>query len=163
MLTGTSELALRSLVVIGLDETGEPLSPPQLAQRLRCSPTYLAKVLRSLVRAGILDSFRGAKGGALLARSPEKITLLDVVEACQGVIVGSYCRKIDVREVPVCSFHRAMQEIHDATTGVLRRWTLADLLENPTPGAAVADPWRCKLWFEGAESHAPWSPDEAEP
>ena len=153
MLTGTSELALRALIVIGLDETGEPLSPNELSEVLECSPSYLAKVLRSLVRARILESFRGARGGVLLALPPEEVTLLDVTEASQGVLVRNYCRDIDVGDVPVCAFHRAMQEVRDATTRILSRWTLADLLERPVPGVEIPGPVRCKMAFRGGERY----------
>jgi len=153
MLTGTSELAIRALIVIGLDDGGEPLSPNQLAERLACSPSYLAKVLRGLVRAGILESFRGARGGVLLAREPEEVTLLDITEASQGVLVRNYCREIDVGAVPVCAFHQAMVEIREATTNILSRWTLADLLERPAPGAEIPGPVRCKMAFRGVEAY----------
>lgn len=153
MLTGTSELAIRALIVIGLDESDEPLSPNQLAERLDCSPSYLAKVLRGLVRGGILESYRGARGGVRLAHAPEDVTLLDVTEASQGVLVRNYCREIDVGEVPVCAFHQAMVEIREATTRILSRWTLADLLVRPAPGAPIPGPIRCKMHFHGAERY----------
>ncbi len=151
MLTGTSELAIRALLVIGLDRSGEPLSPNQLSERLDCSPSYLAKVLRSLVRAGILDSYRGARGGVRLAHPPEEVTLLDVTEASQGVLVRNYCREIDVESVPVCAFHQAMVEIRESTTKILSRWTLADLLRRPAPGAPIPGPTKCKMAFKGSE------------
>ena len=151
MLTGTSELAIRALIVIGLDDGGEPLSPNQLAERLACSPSYLAKVLRGLVRAGILESYRGARGGVLLARPPEEVTLLAITEASQGVLVRNYCREIDIGTVPVCAFHQAMVEIREATTKILSRWSLADLLERPAPGADIPGPVRCKMAFRGVE------------
>ena len=153
MLTGTSELAIRALIVIGLDDGGEPLSPNQLAERLACSSSYLAKVLRGLVRAGILDSFRGARGGVLLARPPEELTLLEITEASQGVLVRNYCRDIDIGAVPVCAFHEAMVEIREATTQILSRWTLADLLDRPAPGAEIPGPGRCKMAFRGVEQY----------
>lgn len=151
MLTGTSELAIRALIVIGLDDGGEPLSPNQLAERLACSPSYLAKVMRGLVRAGILDSYRGARGGVLLSRDPAELTLLEITEASQGVLVRNYCREIDVGSIPVCAFHQAMVEIREATTKILSRWTLADLLDRPAPGEDIPGPVRCKMAFRGVE------------
>lgn len=153
MLTGTSELAIRALIVIGLDESDEPLSPNELSEVLECSPSYLAKVLRSLVRARILESYRGARGGVRLALAPEEVTLLDVTEASQGVLVRNYCREMDIGEVPVCAFHRAMHEVRDATTRILSRWTLADLLARPVPGVEIPGPVRCKMAFRGAEEY----------
>lgn len=94
------------------------------------SPTYLAKVTRHLVKSGILEAEKGVKGGVRLARQPAQITLLDIVESCQGTIVGDYCRSS--RPDPgVCNFHRAAVELHQAITAVLGSWTLAQLLEQP--------------------------------
>jgi Rrf2 family protein len=153
MLTGTSELAIRALIVIGLDESDEPLSPNQLSETLDCSPSYLAKVLRGLVRGGVLDSYRGARGGVRLAHAPEDISLLDVTEASQGVLVRNYCREIDVGSIPVCGFHAAMVEIREATTRILSRWTLADLLDRPAPGVPIPGPIKCKMHFHGADRY----------
>lgn len=156
MITRTSELALRALVVLALEGGDEPVSPRRLAERLDCSPSYLAKVLGMLVKAGLLRSFRGAKGGVLPARPAESVTLRDVVEACQGLLVANYCREIDLSDVPVCAFHRAMDDVHRATVEALARWTLADLLEQPTPGRKPpGDGPPCKMRFEGWERYVP--------
>lgn len=153
MLTRTSELAVQALLVIGLEGAEEPLSPRQLADKLGCSQSYLAKVLGMLVRAGLLRSYRGAKGGVLLAREASEVTLLHVVEACQGMLVANYCRSIEgAPDFPVCAFHRAMEDVHRATVEALSRWTLAHLLENPVPGRMPRGGPPCKMRFEGWES-----------
>lgn len=94
------------------------------------SPTYLAKVVRHLVKSGILEAEKGVKGGVRLVKPPAQVTLLDVVESCQGMIVGDYCRS-SRPDPTVCAFHRAAVELHQAMTTVLGRWTLAQLLEQP--------------------------------
>lgn len=63
-------------------------------------------------------------------RVPGEITLLAVVEACHGPIVGDYCRSSRPAS-SFCNFHRAAMELHEAITGVLGRWTIADLLARP--------------------------------
>jgi Rrf2 family protein len=151
MLTQTSELSLRALLVLALGEFDAPVSPRELAGRLRCSPTYLAKTLGLLTRAGILHSVRGAHGGVLLARSPESIELLDVVEACQGFLVANYCRSLDAFPGQTCAFHRAMKEIHETSVAMLRRWTLADLVADPLRRGPDGQPSGCKMDFEGGE------------
>jgi Rrf2 family protein len=152
MITQTSELALRALLLLALEAGDEPSSPRQLAERLDCSQSYLAKVMGMLVKARLLRSFRGAKGGVLLALPPEEISLKDVVEACEGVLVGNYCRSLDVPGVAVCAFHQAMSEVHRATVSTLARWTLADLVARPTPEEPNTT---CKMRFAGWEEHFP--------
>jgi Rrf2 family protein len=108
------------------------------------SPTYLAKVVRHLVRCGILEAEKGVKGGVRLLRSPEQITLLAIVEACQGTIAGDYCKSA-VPSSSQCSFHRAAVELHTAITGVLGRWTLGDLLESPAAGGEMTGGVTCLI------------------
>ncbi|MBN1516889.1 Rrf2 family transcriptional regulator [Candidatus Sumerlaeota bacterium] len=157
MLTQTSELAVKTLVFLGLEGNEIPLPPRQIADKLKCSASYLAKILGILVRSGILRSVRGARGGVLLSRDPKDVTLLDVVEACQGLLIGNYCSDVAGHEEPVCAFHTAMKEIHEVTITTLSKWTLADLLAAPVP-YYVADenaPLSCKMAFVGCEKHAP--------
>jgi Rrf2 family protein len=144
MLTHTSEIAIRALVYLGLSGSEQPVPPRLIASAIACSPTYLAKTLRLLGRAGIVRSRKGAHGGVWLGRPPAAISLLNIVEACQGLMVADYCQGPGQRPVGVCGFHRAMQEVFDATTAALSRWTLADLLRNPAPTGAVGGR-SCKL------------------
>ncbi len=130
MLTQTSETALKALIFLSLYGSEEPTSPRQIAEHISASPTYMAKITRMLVKADILRSQRGALGGVHLSRDPAEITLLDVVEACQGLIIGNYCQSMSEHEKPVCGFHEAMTEIHQAMIGVLSKWTVADLARN---------------------------------
>jgi Rrf2 family protein len=134
MLNQTSEIAIKALIFIGLMNGEQPLSPRTIARAIDCSPTYLAKTLRLLVRPGILRSQRGARGGVGLGRAPDEISLLHIVEACQGLIVSDYCQPVASANLPkTCAFHRAMQEIHEMTVNTLSRWTLAHLLQCPMP------------------------------
>jgi Rrf2 family protein len=84
ILTKTTELGLNSILFLAQQPTGYLVNPQELAGRLHESPTYMAKVLRLLARADLIRSHRGAAGGFELIRAKENLTLLDVVEACQG-------------------------------------------------------------------------------
>lgn len=131
MLTQTSETALRALIYIALSPRGKVLTPREIAPMLNASPTYLAKITRMLVKAQVLESHRGVNGGISLSRLPEEISLLEVTEACQGLITGNYCRGLSEHQKPVCAFHKAMQEIHEATTAILKNYSLADMIHKP--------------------------------
>lgn len=136
MLTKTSISAIRALCYIGQHGENDTLPPRAIAEHLGESPTYLVKVTRHLVKAGILRAHRGAGGGVTLGRAPQQIPLLDVVEACQGQILPDFCQwTADLSKT--CAFHQAGAELHAAITGVLRRWTLARLLEKPRPSAEL--------------------------
>ncbi|MGI6458279.1 MAG: RrF2 family transcriptional regulator [bacterium] len=130
MLTKTTESAVRALIFLALKEEEEPISPRLLAESLGESPTYMAKIMQRLVKSGILRAHRGVAGGVTLLVEPKEITLLDIVESCQGKILGDYCH--DTNDLRVaCAFHHAMYEVHKSTTELLRKWTLADLAEKP--------------------------------
>lgn len=155
MLTKTSELALKALLVVGLEGQGKLMGPKELAEKMECSLSYLAKILGTLVKARILQSVRGSNGGILLARAPGDITLLDVVEACQGVLTANYCQTVSDKKLPVCGFHEAMAEVYESTARTLQGWTLARLMKRPTAQFPVEGPIRCKMAFCGCEKHSP--------
>jgi Rrf2 family transcriptional regulator, cysteine metabolism repressor len=63
-----------------------PMPIGQVAERRRIPVQFLEQLFSTLRRAGILTSHRGAKGGYTLARPPEEISVLEVVQALDGVI-----------------------------------------------------------------------------
>jgi Rrf2 family protein len=149
MITATTELAIRWLVYLGVADSAAPTSPKRGAIALRCSPSYLAKTSNLLVKAGILRSIRGIRGGVVFARPPEEISLLDVFEACQGLLTASYCRESNHR-MGVCSYHEAMKELHESTTNTLMKWTIKDLLKNPAR-CPKEGPSGCRMYFEDCQ------------
>lgn len=157
MLVKTTELALRALTVLALEGDGTPATPKQLADRLECSVSYLSKTLGMLVKAGILESMRGAYGGVLLRRPATEITLLDVFVACQGVLATDHCAGTAPRDRQ-CAFHVAMQDVYDQTMAALQSWTLADLKARPVRCRDTAAGVKCKMSFTGCEHHDDWCP-----
>ena len=148
MLTKTTISAIRALVYLGLRDRGSPVSPRRMAERLGESPTYLAKVMRLLVRAGILRAHYGAAGGVVLNREPQDVTLLAITEACQGTLLTTICQETD-DAANACAFHQAGAELQQAVLGVMSHWTLADFLRNPSPRPACEGRIRC--WMQRTE------------
>lgn len=135
MISQTALTAVRALILLAREAPVARLhSPRHVAAQLRTSPSYTSKVLSSLVKAGLLESHRGAHGGVRLARAPREITLLEIVEAAQGPLLGDYCAQVAERKLPLtCAFHQAATQLQRAMVGVLRRWTLAELAARPCP------------------------------
>jgi Rrf2 family protein len=133
VLTQTTELGVTVLIFLGLHARDQvPVTPRQIAEFISSSPTYTAKVCGQLVKADILRSQRGASGGVVLSRKPSEVTMLDIVEACQGRVLADYCEPVqDMRKV--CAYHSAMADLYGVITGVLRAWTLQDLMARPRP------------------------------
>jgi len=67
----------------------EPLIIESIAARRGIPEKFLVHILLQLKRAGIVRSVRGAHGGYLLAKPPEAISFLDIVEAIDGPIFGA--------------------------------------------------------------------------
>src|ERR1043165_321500 len=109
MLTQTSELAVNALVYLGMAKPTGPVAPRVIAEQIGASPTYLAKVTRLLVKASILRAYKGVQGGVRLMLEPKQVTLMAIVEACQGKILPDYCQEnLDPRKV--CAYHAAMYQ-----------------------------------------------------
>jgi Rrf2 family protein len=145
MLTQTSESALKALIYLVHYGGTEPVPPREIAEQIGASPSYMAKITRMLVKTNILRSHRGSLGGVSLSRSPESISLLDIVEACQGLLVGNYCEGMTDHPAPTCAFHTAMVEVHEATISILSKWTLAKLAERPAPNDGRTPNQFCKI------------------
>src|SRR3546814_11369215 len=63
----------------------------ELAERTRVPLPTVAKLLKALTRAQLLESLRGAHGGYRLARSAEKISVADIIGALEGPIAVTAC------------------------------------------------------------------------
>jgi Rrf2 family protein len=94
------------------------------------------QILRSLVTHGILSSTRGVVGGYLLQRRPEDISLLDLIEAIEGPLVGSVPTSPSLSEPTLTKLRKVMDDVAAAKRDLLSRVTMADLL----PMAAVDEP-----------------------
>lgn len=143
MLGKASISAVRTLVLLAQQNPQTCWSPRRLALALDESPTYLAKVVRHMVKAGILEAEKGAKGGVRLRRRPEEITLLAVVDACHQTMLWEFCTTTPGRQRR-CNFHCAAIALQEAIAGVLGAWTIAKLLERPA-SPSVAGAVRCVM------------------
>src|SRR5207247_3077081 len=82
----------------------ESISGREVAAQYRIRAELLAKVLQRLVRKGLLASHQGINGGYILAKDPETISIVDVVEALEGPISITPCeRGDDCQQLQMCS------------------------------------------------------------
>lgn len=131
------EWSIHALLTLAWLDDDAPVSTAQFAASLGLAPSYLNKQLQALVRAGLLDSLPGAKGGFRLAKSPDRITLMDVVTAIEGRTSAFMCTEIRREGLGVsepashftqpCAVHGAMQRAELAWRQALAAQTLADV------------------------------------
>ncbi len=87
MISVTSKSRYAVLALAELARTGAtPVPIAQVAERRGIPVQFLEQLFSTLRRSGILTSHRGAKGGYTLARPPEQINVLEVVQALDGVV-----------------------------------------------------------------------------
>lgn len=99
-ITRQADYAVRAMVYLAQLGADRRAATSQIAQEKQIPPSFLAKIVSQLSVAGLLQTSRGAHGGVSLARSPDDITLLDVVEAIDGPILLNEC----VAENGACTF-----------------------------------------------------------
>jgi Rrf2 family protein len=87
-MTNASRYGIAALVHLARQKPNTPLASHQIAQLDGTPERFLLKVLKSLVSAGILRSLKGPNGGYLLARPPQDVNLLEIVEAIDGPVRG---------------------------------------------------------------------------
>jgi Rrf2 family cysteine metabolism transcriptional repressor len=129
-VSAKGEYAIRALLDLALHE-GEALSPIQdIAARQRIPQRYLEQVLLQLKRVGLLQSKRGSAGGYRLGRSPDRITVGDVLRAVEGAPEGGDVVRQRGRATagdPAAELGDLWREVADAVAAVVDRVTLEDL------------------------------------
>lgn len=112
-------------------------SAADVANATRIAPPTVSKLLKSLARAGLVSSTRGANGGYRLARPPHQISAADVIDALEGPVSITECSASDgdCEHEGVCSVGGAWQRINVAIRRALQDVTLNDLVRanSPTP------------------------------
>ena len=130
------EWALHCVVTLSYLPDGVTGSRRRLAEYYDLPDAYLAKHLKELVRAGVLHASTGPHGGFRLARPPEEINVLDVVDAIEGRRPAFVCTEIRQRGVcaipkeacvRACPVARVMYDADEAWRKSLRGVTIADL------------------------------------
>lgn len=125
-ISARCEYACRAVVELGLRHAAQnTVTAQEIAERRRIPEKYLVHILLQLKRAGLVRSQRGAQGGYLLARPPEDVRLLDVVEAIDGAILDP----LPVEDSGSDALRPAWKEVAVAIRGVLGETTIRQLMD----------------------------------
>ncbi len=138
MLPKTAEYALRATVWLASDVQGAH-SADQIAAGTRIPRRYLHKVLQALVRAGLVRSQPGPRGGYALERAPEAMTLLDVVNAVGAVERIHTCPLELKTHTRLCPLHREMDNAYAAVEAAFARVTVAQVLRQQDAPIPLCD------------------------
>lgn len=113
---------------------GDIYSVAQTATALGITAPTASKILKRLARRGLVQSLRGAKGGYLLARSPEQISIAEVIDAMEGPLSVTECvvaKDLCAREAS-CSIRNNWRQLNQVIRQTLDQVSLADM--NLPPG-----------------------------
>ena len=99
-ITRQADYAVRAVLYLAQLGPDRRAATSTIAQEQQIPPSFLAKIVSQLSVAGLLQTSRGARGGVSLAKSPDQISLLEVVEAIDGPIYLNEC----VAANGVCNF-----------------------------------------------------------
>jgi Rrf2 family protein len=135
MLSHKAKYALRALLAMAQEPSGEPMHIADIAAAENIPRKFLEATLLELRKRGILESVRGRGGGYRLARPPEQILFGEVIRVIDGPLAPVPCASVtafalcaDCPDPHHCSIRWVMQQVRDATAGVLDHCTLADAL-----------------------------------
>ena len=127
-----SEYAVRACVHLARRPAGELVSVKQIARQEHIPLWFLAKILQELADRRLLRSRKGPAGGFTLGLNPDKIRLLDIVQALDGIACYEQCAmgNAECSEKQRCSMHDVWKELRARILDYLRGNTIGDLVRN---------------------------------
>jgi len=138
-LTTKSRYGVRAVFDLAYHAAGDPVQIKEIAERQRIGLRYLEQIFQQLKEAGIIGSKRGPAGGYFLLKSPNEITVYDVVTATEGPIELVFCvgegEGEGACDAPVCNLKEQCaasdlwQEVGERIAGVFRSTTIQDLCQ----------------------------------
>ncbi|MEU1971524.1 Rrf2 family transcriptional regulator [Microbacterium sp. NPDC019599] len=155
-MSGGVEWAVHCCVV--LTDVERPVPAATLAKLHDVSMTYLAKQMQALARADLVRSVQGKAGGYVLTRSPDDITVLDVVLAIEGPEPQFVCTEIRQRGPlgtppedcrTACPVAKAMLKAEAAWRGALKEVSIGDLVREVDRSSGKDALATIRAWFGG--------------
>jgi Rrf2 family protein len=137
-ITHQADYALRTILYLSKLEPSHRVPTSEIAKSNRIPPSFLTKIISQLSIAGLIHTSRGARGGVWLARPPEDISVLDVLQAIDGTLVLNQCvaNPENCLVSQDCTIHRFWLDTCRDVIGRLRDATFDQFLveqELPTP------------------------------
>ena len=90
-ITRQADYALRTIVYLSRLEPDDKAPTSLIAEKQQIPSSFLAKIISQLSVAGLIHTSRGAHGGVSLAKTPEEISVLEVIEAIDGPVMLNEC------------------------------------------------------------------------
>lgn len=128
-----NDYAYRIILKFTTSPEGKKFRSKDLSKELFIPERFTYRILRKLLLSGLIDSVRGPRGGYVLAKDPEDITLYDVYESISGEMIINYCLDEKTCEFAKdssnCIMHKEMKKIQDVLVNEFKSVNFGDLLE----------------------------------
>lgn len=135
-LSSKCRYGIRAVLEIARNYQQRPTKRKEIASSQNLDDSYLENILIDLKNKNIVTALRGAKGGFVLKKAPEELTLLAVIESLQGDLSPAECLSTPsiCDRVDNCVTRPIWQKMKDAQESVLKNVTIKDLLEQEQDG-----------------------------
>jgi Rrf2 family iron-sulfur cluster assembly transcriptional regulator len=130
-LTRAGEYAVRCVLYLAAQRQGAVCNRKEIAKAMDIPGQFLGKIAQQLAHAGLIEVVQGSKGGLRLVFAPDKISLLDVVEAVIGEIFLNDCilRQDSCDRSNACAAHFVWEKARNQLRATLSEATFARLLK----------------------------------
>jgi Rrf2 family protein len=137
------DYALRAVIHLANDEhRGRACSVAEIAERERVPKQFLEKIIRDLIRTGLVRSRRGPHGGYVLARPAETVTFRHVIEAVEGPISLNVCvgEHAECFLMGLCGMNRIWAEGQRRVMDLFQNTTIASVRHPPAGSSGQSEP-----------------------
>ncbi len=128
MISQTAEYALRAMVYLAMQRSA--VTGHDIAAITKVPPGYLSKIMQQLVKGKLVSSQRGIGGGFILSRTPNEISILDVINAVDPIERIESCPLgIQSHGLNLCPLHKRLSEATAHVEAAFAHSRLSELIE----------------------------------
>jgi Rrf2 family protein len=140
MISQTAEYALRAMVVLLARPELTFCAAQEVAARAKVPVDYMAKILHSLVRAGLVTAQRGRNGGCKAARAGSQIRVLDIIQAVDPIRRIHTCPVgIASHGTRLCPLHKKLDEAAQCVEEAFASTTMAELMNEDSKSVPLCE------------------------
>ncbi len=128
-LTRRADYAVRMMVDLACATGRERVSTGEIARRQNLPKPFMTKIASQAAAAGLLSTCRGKGGGLVIARPPDEISLLQIIEAIDGPLALNQCtlEPSQCAESDECAVHPIWKKAQEQLDELLANSLLSDL------------------------------------
>ncbi len=131
LFSNRCEIALQATLYISSLPKGEKVSVKEISEKISIPREFTSKVMQDLVKASILDSKKGHKGGFFLKNGSENTYLIDIVKAIDGTKIFEECLLgfIGCTQNTPCPLHCNWKHVREDIIELLSNQSLEDMAD----------------------------------